>query len=250
MAHPPERTVIDVFLLDADAVTRAVAMPVALLSDVERERARRYRFARDRDEFTVGRLGLRMLLASHLNVEPAAVELVTGPNGAPALPDMPDPPLKFNVSHSRGIVAIAIWTAGAVGIDVEAVERLDDDSALVATILAPAERDAFVTTPPADRSRFLLHHWTAKEAYVKAIGAGLQAAPNSLHIGPLTGPRVNVDIQGVTWAFHRLAVGRRHVATLACDDLDATLRVRCWNETLVASLTRWTIPALAILEEW
>ena len=57
----------------------------ALLCDDEIERARRYKFARDRRRFVAGRAFLRRTLAEHLSVNPRELDFVYGPFGKPEL---------------------------------------------------------------------------------------------------------------------------------------------------------------------
>jgi phosphopantetheinyl transferase len=68
-----------------DAGPELVQALAALLSEPERQRARRFALARDRRRFTVARAGPRQLLAKRLGVDPAWVELTYRRRGKPAL---------------------------------------------------------------------------------------------------------------------------------------------------------------------
>ena len=71
--------------LEVDATEVKSLAPV--LSADERERAGRFRFHKDRDNFTVARGMLRVLLGRYLNLEPSRLEFSYGPHGRPALRD-------------------------------------------------------------------------------------------------------------------------------------------------------------------
>ena len=224
--------------VDVADVVGATRLPVAVLAEPERQRAGRYRFARDRDEFVVGRLGLRVLLGGRLGVDPAAVELETGPAGAPDLRGPGVPPVRFSVSHSGGVVGYALWVSGEAGLDIEAVTAVD--AGLADVILTPAERAGIAATPAAQRSAVLLRHWTAKEAYLKATRVGLQRDPRSFDAGAgavPSGSREEIVVDGVRWAVHRPDVGPGHEAALVTDDLTASVCVRPSTDAMMAALT-------------
>lgn len=89
-----------------------------------------------------------------------------GDNGRPEC----DPPLDVSLSHSGGWIAVASSESARVGVDVETVRDVSPSLAqrcLSSSELAWMEQDADLRT-----LRFL-RLWTAKEAYLKAIGVGL-----------------------------------------------------------------------------
>lgn len=63
------------------------------------------------------RAALAEVLSRYLGLEPAEIELERGEHGKPALPGDP-PPLEFNLSHSAGLVLIAVTAGRPVGVDV------------------------------------------------------------------------------------------------------------------------------------
>ncbi len=99
----------------------------ALLCDDEIERARRYKFARDRRRFVAGRAFLRRTLAEHLSVNPRELDFVYGPFGKPELlPHRTGKTAEFNLSHSGDVAILAVTEGLSVGIDVERVAPLPE----------------------------------------------------------------------------------------------------------------------------
>lgn len=149
-----------------------------LLSAAEQDRAARLRFTDDRWSYCTAHAGLRVLLAAALCVEPLDIAFTLAPNGKPAL----DPAwhgkaaseaLHFNISHTRGMVAVAIAPV-PVGIDVEPVRHLADMRALVTTHMAPEALQAYDSTlEEAARIELFFRYWTLGEAFIKATGLGL-----------------------------------------------------------------------------
>eukprot|EP00850_Spirogloea_muscicola_P009081 SM000050S17006 [mRNA] locus=s50:330254:334202:- [translate_table: standard] len=90
------------------------------------------------------------------------------------------PSLQFNLSHTHSLIACGVTTSDPIGIDVEDTSRVPrrDVLALARKKYSSAEVDWLqqCTSKEERRLRFL-QLWTLKEAYVKAIGMGIQAAP-------------------------------------------------------------------------
>ena len=142
----------------------------AHLSAAERVRAASFHFERDARRWAVGRSLLRSTLAETLCADPAALVFESGPFGKPFLPDCP---LGFSVSHSGSALLIALAWDTDVGVDIE---RLRDDfapEAIAPQVFSFQEQAALKQAPRGERPAAFLAQWTAKEAYVKALGTGL-----------------------------------------------------------------------------
>lgn len=148
------------------------------LSDAEQGQAARFRFTEDRWSYRAAHAGLRLLLGRLLGEAPRDIAFHTLPGGKPMLCPMRYTPrraaaLQFSISHSRGLVAIAL-SGSPVGIDVERVRPLADMEQLVARFMAPETLAAFRAEPDAQASMALFYrHWTLGEAMVKATGKGI-----------------------------------------------------------------------------
>lgn len=159
--------------LDADAERRALA---ARLSDEEQALAQRLRLGRVRRRFVVTRVVLRELLGEYTSTAPGELRFAHNSNGKPRLASPSDGGVEFNVSHSGRLALIAVSRAGRVGVDIETLERRVG-GVLGSRAFSDGERARITRLPVQDRTRAALEHWTAKEAYLKAIGTGLRALP-------------------------------------------------------------------------
>ncbi|HEX4817575.1 MAG TPA: 4'-phosphopantetheinyl transferase superfamily protein [Nonomuraea sp.] len=141
-----------------------VRAPEKWLTEVERERAARFRFESDRASFVSAHLLVRLCAAAALDADPAGLTLVQycdlhGPgHGRPVIEEAPG--LGVSLSHTRGYVCAAAGP-GAVGVDAERVPRGPLDELLADRVLTPRER-ALVTG-----NDELIRHWTRKEALIK-----------------------------------------------------------------------------------
>jgi 4'-phosphopantetheinyl transferase len=144
------------------------------LSEDERRRAGRLRLERDRSRFIATRGQLRLLLASKLAIPPPEVELEYGPQGKPHLSRrMPGQDLRFSVTRSGNVSAIALSNTREVGIDIEEVVPVPEADDIAALCFSTSEYGSYVALRPEDRLKGFLRRWTHLEAIAKALGCGL-----------------------------------------------------------------------------
>jgi 4'-phosphopantetheinyl transferase len=154
------------WLVDLDEPGAASAAPLAAA-----ERARAASFVRTRDgaRFAASRAALRLVLARYLGGEPADVEYLACPHGGPRVAS---DKVRFSLARSGHLALIAV-SRGPVGADLERIEPRPGLADLAAARF-PAREAASVATgccgPP---TQSFYRHWTAKEAYLKAVGLGL-----------------------------------------------------------------------------
>lgn len=183
-----------------------------MLDPLERERAARLKFDRDRRAFVVAHAMRRMALALALGIDPQEVQFGSGPQGQPLLLGHAGDAPFFSLSRSRELAAVALDWRGPVGIDVEPV-RDGVDAGLLEPYMDTGAQ------PPQDDEGFYAH-WTALEAYWKARGLGLSAAHPRIALQPsgegclevLLGEARNASGLVVM----RLPAPDTHVLSLAC----------------------------------
>lgn len=143
-------------------------------------RARRYRRSSDGRRFLLRRSWVRRALGGILGVHPRHLELEAGPFGKPRVRTPRGAP-GFSVSHSGNRSLLAVAHHGEVGVDLEALGAAPDAEELAPLALSPAElAELRALDTPCEREFYFLARWTAKEALLKAIGAGLQLDPASI----------------------------------------------------------------------
>ncbi|AMV26379.1 4'-phosphopantetheinyl transferase psf-1 [Gemmata sp. SH-PL17] len=159
------------------------------LTAEEQTRALRYKIAKAREQFSIGRGLLRELLGACLNVAPRTVPLAYLPSGKPVLTE--ETGLHFNVTHTDGIAVIAVsWHR--VGVDVERVRIVENEDGLVRRYFSPAEGAAYRALPERHRRAGFFRGWTTKEAVIKAAGATVAClADFDVELDPERPPCVN-----------------------------------------------------------
>jgi 4'-phosphopantetheinyl transferase len=176
------------------------------LSEDEAAQADRFRFEADRWSFAAAHAGLRLLLAPMMGCAPQALRFTMGANGKPCLDrDRHGVALHFNISHTRGCVAVAL-AGRRVGVDVEQRRSLPDLLEVARTAFAPQGYDALAAcADPAERAALFFRFWTLGEAFIKATGEGVAQGLSSFAFTAQGTPRlahVSADWGPVTrWRF-------------------------------------------------
>lgn len=145
-----------------------------MLDSTELARLDRFLVADARDQFLVARALLRCTLSRYANVRCEQWAFGTNAHGKPFIRNpVAGTHLRFNLSHTAGLVACAVTRDHEIGIDVEHVHRNVDWTALGPKVLAPSELAFLRSAPVAEQRRHFFSFWTLKESYIKACGMGL-----------------------------------------------------------------------------
>ncbi len=235
----PERPRLDhdevhVWAARLDVVPEVLAGLAATLSDEERERAGRFRFARLRERYTAGRGLLRWLLGRYLDIGPAEVELVYSSDGKPALaPRSSGAGIHFNLSHSENLALFAFTRAGAVGVDVERIRPMKGAKDLVARFFSRRESELFQKLAEDQQPAAFFNLWTRKEALLKATGKGITGGLHELEVTFLPGEPARLlamsrnSERAARWTLRELSPADSFVGAVAVEALDVNLQ--CWK---------------------
>jgi len=211
---------------DAPEVQARLDVYRSLLTGEEVQRARRFLRAEDEARFVIGRALARTMLSAFAPVPPRAWSFLIDDHGRPVLAALPEgaPDLRFNLTHTNGLIACVASIGREVGVDVENITRgLTHDVA--DRFFSPREVADLHALPTADQPLVFFDYWTLKESYIKARGLGL-----ALPLGQFTfirrpgcaptiefAPELHDD--AASWQFaqfwpsrvHRMAVAVRRV---------------------------------------
>lgn len=205
----------------------------ALLSKDEHERMARLVFERDRRRFLLTRALVRTMLSRYANVPPAGWSFIANVHGRPEILDRPKgvPDLRFNISHTEGMIACAVTIGREVGIDVEHIgRRLTHDVA--GRFFAPSEVNDLEALPADEQARVFFDYWTLKEAYIKARGFGLALPLGdfAFKLAPPSPPVIAIEPaledDAATWQFFQDWPTPQHRLGLAVRREGADLPVR------------------------
>lgn len=219
---------------NADALANLDAYRQIMTPD-EHERMARFVFEKDRRAFLLTRALVRTTLSRYAPVAPAAWRFITNVHGRPEILDRPSgvPDLRFNISHTNGLIACAVTIGREVGVDVEHIGRhLTHD--IAGRHFAPAEVADLRSLSEEDQRTVFYDYWTLKESYIKARGFGLALPLGdfAFKLNPPAPPTISfepaLEDDPATWQFqqewptpsHRLALAVRREG----DDLPVRIR--------------------------
>jgi 4'-phosphopantetheinyl transferase len=165
---------VHLWRVSLDQPQALVQQASSLLSIDEKARATKYRFARDRNRYIVGRAALRSIAGRYLHLPPRQPLFFYTEYGKPFLaPDTNPSDIRFNLAHAQEVAVIALTTGREVGLDLEFVKPIPDAAQIAALFFSHEENRELLTLPLGQRQDAFYRCWTRKEAYVKAIGEGL-----------------------------------------------------------------------------
>jgi 4'-phosphopantetheinyl transferase len=184
---------------------------------------------RRRAQFILGRYLLRQMLALQHGVELPA-QLSIAAQGKPMAPGAPD----FNIAHSENSIAVAVAAHGAVGVDLQVEQSDRDFSAVIKRYGSPQEISQLAALPAGERAEYFWRFWSAKEAYGKWTGAGLNPELTQLQIA-WQDKKLQASPRPCVLVHRRFHLDERRLHLAAC--AERIQGVRLWQvETALPSI--------------
>jgi 4'-phosphopantetheinyl transferase len=155
-----------------------------------------------RDARLISYAFLKQLLARCTGNRAEAVRFTQNRYGKPELaPGITDQPVRFNLSHTRGLAVCALTLAHEIGVDIEHLERSVNLS-IADRFFSHQEAEAISRADASLKQTLFFRFWTLKEAYAKATGRGLAIGLDQFSF-VLDRPEIQVR-------FHRSGSGQDH----------------------------------------
>ncbi|MEL6501392.1 MAG: 4'-phosphopantetheinyl transferase superfamily protein [Cyanobacteria bacterium J06623_1] len=183
--HPqsfPElgRHQVHVWRANLDLSSTEIIKLTALLSDDEINRANQFRFSQHKRRFIAARGILRQLLSAYLEVNPGSLDFSYESKGKPCLASQTK--LQFNISHSQEYALFGFIYEHQIGVDIEYQRSVPDALKIAQRFFSPREFRMLAETEPERQAELFFQFWTAKEAYLKALGIGLSGSLSEIEI--------------------------------------------------------------------
>ncbi|MGO1073792.1 4'-phosphopantetheinyl transferase family protein [Lysobacter sp. CA199] len=218
---------IDVWLAFYDQIDEAsLSGFMELLNPDERRRQVRFQLQDDRKRYLVTRGMARTVLSRYANVLPEDWTFLADAFGRPHIADRHGDEasrLSFNISHTRGLIAMAVTSRRAIGVDVEHIAVRQVSMGIAERHFAAEEIDALARIPEHRRQDRFFEYWTFKEAYAKARGLGLSIPLEKFGFQFPGGPVVRLvadpalDDNVNRWRFWQCRPTHDHLLALCAD---------------------------------
>jgi 4'-phosphopantetheinyl transferase len=224
---------VQVWTIALDAAPRTIPGVEEILDANEQYQALRFPAGQLRKRYIAAHVAVRRILGRCLAKHPGDVRLSRTESGKPFVADAP---LAFNLSHSGPLAVCAVTRAGVVGVDIEAMRRVEDADGIVAHFFAPAEIAEYNRHAGESRLATFFRLWTRKEAYLKATGEGLTRPLNTFDVangGALPARPVGIggdDLTPVRWAIHSFSPAPGYIGALACEADSVFIDAFTWTE--------------------
>ncbi len=147
------------------------------LTATERGRLQRFYFEEHKKQLLLGRVLMRQVLSRYEEIAPAQWQFYYNEYGKPSLTvelqAELSSPLYFNLSHSQGVLVLAVARLEEIGIDIECNTRSRRVEKIAQRYFSNAEVAEVLALNDSKRLGRFYDLWSLKEAYIKACGMGL-----------------------------------------------------------------------------
>lgn len=193
-----------------------------LLTPEERQRHQRFYFEKDRHLYLVARALLQTVLSNYAPIRPGDWQFKRNRYGKPEIIEgAAELPLRFNLSHTKGMVMCGVTLGHDIGVDIEHYGRATHGLKIAERFFSPQEAHDIKQLPPERQGERFIEYWTLKEAYIKAKGMGLSLPLESFsfRLGDRQTPRIsfpaNETEDPAQWRFMRFAPSADYLAAVA-----------------------------------
>jgi 4'-phosphopantetheinyl transferase len=240
--HPPPESLkaardeVHVWLMALDQSPSYIRGLLSILSADERDRASRFHFPKDHDNYVVARGTLRIILGRYLGMEPYRLRFSYTYYGKPALEkSFEGESLRFNLSHSHGLALLAVARDRELGVDIEWIRAGISDEEIAERFFSDKEVRMLRGLPRDLQDIAFFNCWTRKEAYIKAKGEGLSMPLSVFDVSLVPGePAALLEtrrdpLECARWSMRELITAPGFAAAIAVEGNDWSLRRWRWQ---------------------
>ncbi|MBS1551822.1 MAG: 4'-phosphopantetheinyl transferase superfamily protein [Bacteroidetes bacterium] len=217
---------IHIYRTRTDLTLNELSVYEKYLSADERIKAGRYKFDHLKNNYTACRGFLREIISGYTGMRPGEIEFSYSEFGKPFLNGSN---IRFNVSHSGKAGIIAVNSDDELGIDIELIREVPDLLTLSRRFFSKTEIAELNKSDSSKITNSFFYCWTRKEAFIKALGTGLQHPLNSFSVttGENSEPRIietdNDVNEAGKWKIYDLKAFRDYISSLAIRALNKNI---------------------------
>lgn len=232
--YSPELNEVHIWAVDLAKIDPEPSF-TSCLSEDEHIKAQRFHFTLHRQRYIIGKAVVRHVLARYLDNDPAELRFQYGPFGKPELKRHGKIATHFNTTHAGDLLICAVGNT-PLGVDLEPVALPLESKAIARMYFTPSEVEKLRVLPLPDQPLAFTRCWTRKEAFIKAIGAGLSYPLDSFEVTfaahePAGLLRVqDNDITTSQWSILEINTWPDYVGAIAIKYSKPKLRYFCFDD--------------------
>lgn len=216
--------IIHLWLARPDEINDSVLLSqyMAMLSDEEKINMQRFYFAKHRHQYLVTRALIRSTLSYYVDIAPKDWCFSVNNYGKPEIANrVLDIPLRFNLSHTDGLIICALALENDIGVDIETMQRTHTSLDIAKHYFSKREYDSLRVLAKHEQAQRFLQYWTLKEAYIKARGLGLSLPLNQFSFVIDGQQPIKVEFDqylnddASLWQFWQFYPSEQHIAAVA-----------------------------------
>lgn len=199
-----------------------------LLDQEEKERALRFYFEKDKISFTIARAFLKLIISKYQKVNPKDIKFTYNQYGKSYLDGSN---LYYNLSHSKDFSLYGFSYLGELGIDIEFMKEKIDFKNIIKRFFSENEIKDFLTLPDFLQREAFFNGWSRKEAYIKAVGRGLNIPLDSFDVE--LRPNQEVKIKDIReepekrdWFLYNLEINENYKSALVTSFICNSFRLK------------------------
>ena len=173
-----ENNEVHIWMIKWNAIRNWIKSSADILPDAEKQIISAYHQEADWYRGAAGKILTRILAAHYLETDLPQLTIIKNLYGKPFISTSAGRKISHNVSHSGQYVTLVFTWRSFVGIDVEEKRDLPEYHEIAAYFHEKECKEIC----KAESLDLFYKIWTAKEAYVKAIGRGLQIGLSSFEV--------------------------------------------------------------------
>lgn len=224
---------VDLWLSFTDKITDPdlLAQYRQILTEAEKQQERRFHFSKDRHRYLITRALARTVLSQYARIPPEQLKFALNGYGKPELSNSPwhAQTVSFNISHTDGLVALAITRGKAIGVDAENMVSRAAPLEIANHFFSASEAAELDSLALPERQDRFFQYWTLKEAYIKARGMGLSIPLNqfSFHLSPSASSNTpgisfhaELNDDPYRWRFWQFRASSNHLLAICVERLN------------------------------
>ncbi|PSB08444.1 hypothetical protein C7B62_16780 [Pleurocapsa sp. CCALA 161] len=227
---------VHIWRANLDLPTAKIHQLNTLLSTDEVARANKFHFLEHKRRFIASRGILRQLLGNYLRISPENLEFEYGDRGKPQLAaSMDNSFLQFNVSHSLDYALYGFTNHHLIGVDIEFLREMENATELAKRFFTHQEFQLMANLADEERQKAFFQLWTAKEAYLKALGTGLSSFLTDIELSldranyaKLLAIRGNIDAVS-DWSMYFCIPAANYIAAITINTQISKQHINFWN---------------------